>query len=153
MRRMLVAVDGSEMSERVLAVVRDLASSTGAEVELIHVAPPDPDFVGYEVGPESVRNAVAHERREEHRDVQELARTLREGGIAAKGVLVQGPIAEAIVERAERLEADLIVVGSHRRGRVARAVLGSVSEAVVRASTRPVLVVPAGQEGGGRVTG
>lgn len=50
--------------------------------------------------------------------------------------------ADAIVHAAERLGADAIVLGSHGRTAVARALMGSVSQGVVRHARRPVLVVP-----------
>jgi nucleotide-binding universal stress UspA family protein len=52
-----------------------------------------------------------------------------------------GAAKEAIVQAARRLGADTIVVGSHGRTGAARAVLGSVAEAVVRHADRPVYVV------------
>jgi nucleotide-binding universal stress UspA family protein len=53
--------------------------------------------------------------------------------------------AEAIVQAAERLGADAIVLGAHGRSGVARALMGSVSQGVVRHARRPVLVVPGGR--------
>jgi nucleotide-binding universal stress UspA family protein len=58
-------------------------------------------------------------------------------------VIDGGKAAEAIVAAAERLNVDAINIGSHGRGGVARAVLGSVADAVVRQARRPVLIVPA----------
>ena len=52
-----------------------------------------------------------------------------------------GKAAETIVQAAERLKVDAISLASHGRGGLARAVLGSVAEAVVHHSARPVLVV------------
>jgi nucleotide-binding universal stress UspA family protein len=65
-----------------------------------------------------------------------------EHGIATHTSVVEGNLAaEAILQAAERLDVDVIVVGSHGRSGITRAVLGSVAESVARQSTRPVLIV------------
>ena len=67
-----------------------------------------------------------------------------EHGIATHVSVVEGHFAaEAILQAAERLDVDVIAVGSHGRSGVARALMGSVAEAVARRSTRPVLIVRA----------
>jgi nucleotide-binding universal stress UspA family protein len=82
----------------------------------------------------------------------QIAETLRalvptdaeRAGIGTHVTVVDGGRAgEAIVQTAERLAVDAIVLGSHGRGRVAQVVVGSVAETVVRTAHRPVLVVPA----------
>ena len=71
--RMLVPLDLSSATDRVLAATRAVARDTKAEVWLLHVGEPDPDFVGYETGSEAVRDVIAQEYRGEHRKLQEYA--------------------------------------------------------------------------------
>lgn len=137
----LVAVDFSAVTERQIAVVERLASP-GRRIYVVHVAEPDPDFVGFEGGPDEVRDQIAAEFREEHRKVEALAAALVEGGFDATGLLVQGPIARTLLAQAEKLGADVIVVGSHGHGALFDLLAGSVSAAVIRKADRPVLVVP-----------
>ena len=139
---LLVAVDFSPVTERQTDAVRRLASP-GRRVFVIHVAEPNPDFVGFEGGPDEVRNQIAAEFREEHRRVQRIADELRDAGLNATALLVQGPTVATILEQAERVEADAIVVGSHGRSAIFDLLAGSVSSGVIRASRVPVLVVPA----------
>ena len=138
-----MAVDFSEASPEVVEWAARLALGLRAELTLVHVAEPDPAFVGYDAGPQSVRDARAHEFRSAHRRIQELADGLRERGVSAKALLVQGPTVETLVAEARRERAEVVVVGSHNRGALAKALLGSVSEGVLRAGCCPVLVVPA----------
>jgi nucleotide-binding universal stress UspA family protein len=138
----LVPVDFSEGTGEVIRRARALAAGLGAELRLLHVAPPDPDFVGYDAGPQSVRDQVAAELRAEHRELQEHARLLRQEGLDATALVLEGPTVETILGEAERLGADCVVVGSHGRGAVYRAILGSVSEGVVRGARCPILIVP-----------
>lgn len=136
----LVAVDFSPVIERQLRVVGRVCA--GADVVVLHVAEPNPAFVGFEGGPGEVRDQIAAEFREEHRAVQALADRLRNDGIDATALLVQGPTAATILEQARRAESDVIVVGSHGRSAVYDLIAGSVSAEVIRKSDVPVLVVP-----------
>lgn len=141
--RVLVAIDFSPVSQRQLALVARLAKEAEQDVYLLHVADPDPDFVGYEAGPEVVRQQVAAEHHQEHRGLQEMAESLREEGVEATALLVQGSTVETILEKAGDLAADLVVVGSHGHGATYDLLVGSVSKGVIRGARVPVLVVPA----------
>lgn len=143
MQRILVAIDFSDGSEALVEWAASLALALRAEISLVHVAEPDPDFIGYEPGPQSVRDAHAREFRSAHRRIQALADGLRARGVSAKALLVQGPTVETLVNEARREGADVIVMRSHGRSALSRALLGSVSEGVLRAGCCPVLVVPA----------
>ncbi len=62
--------------------------------------------------------------------------------------VVQGFPAEEILKRADALECDLIVMGTHGKGFISHAFLGSVAEKVLRRSTRPVMIIPLPKEEG-----
>ena len=141
--RLLVPLDLSSATDRVLAAATAVARDTGAGVWLLHVAEPDPAFVGYEAGSAAVRDQVAHEYRDEHRRLQEHAKQLRDAGIDTTPLLIRGPTAETILHEAAHLEVDLIVMATHGRGAVFDILVGSVSHAVLRQSRIPVLMVPA----------
>lgn len=138
----LVAVDLSPASENVVEAAGRIAKLTGATVYVLHAAEPEPDFVGYDAGPEVVRTQVAQELRREHRDVQALAEKLRNDGIDATALLVRGPTVETTLKEAESLKAELIVVGTHGHGAVYDVLVGSYSAGIIRRSKLPVLVVP-----------
>jgi nucleotide-binding universal stress UspA family protein len=130
------------VTDRVMDIARDLATRTASHVYVLHVAEPEPDFVGYDVGPDVVRDQVAEEYHREHRQVQRLADSLSSSDVGATALLIQGSIVETIIREADRLDADLVVVGSHGHGAVFDLLVGSISEGLVRRSSRPVLVVP-----------
>jgi nucleotide-binding universal stress UspA family protein len=141
MRNIVVAVDFGDETDGVIDAARELASPLSAKVWLVHAAAPDPDFVGYRAGPQSVRDAVANGLREEHRQLQQLAVELRATGIDATALLLQGPTVQTLVKEARRLDADHIVIGSHGHGALLRTVLGSVSEGVLHGANCSVTVV------------
>jgi nucleotide-binding universal stress UspA family protein len=145
-QKLLVPIDFSEISQQVLELAASVAQAFSAELTLLHVAAPDPAFVGYGAGPETVREARASELRSEHRELQAAAEALRRRGVSTRALLVQGATVETILKEARKLGADGIVLGSHGRGALSRALLGSVSEGVLRASRCPVLVVPAARD-------
>lgn len=142
MKVVAVGVDFSPLSDRALRHALELSAPHAAEVVLIHVASPDPDFVGMEAGPQHVRDEVAKELWEERTTLHDLATALEKTGRRVRVVMVRGPAADSLVEAAREARADLLVVGSHGRGPVKRLFLGSVSEGVLRQAPCPVLVVP-----------
>jgi nucleotide-binding universal stress UspA family protein len=141
--KILAAVDFSPVTAQVLATLKLVAATSSAQVWLVHVAPPDPAFIGYEAGPHAVRNQVAAEHHARHQQLQELAESLRSDGVDTTALLLQGATVATLVAEAERLQATMIVLGSHGHGRVYDIVAGSVAEGVVRATKWPVLLVPA----------
>jgi nucleotide-binding universal stress UspA family protein len=143
MKHVLVAIDFSAQADAVLATATELATAIGADVTVLHVAAPDPDFVGFEVGPQSVRDSRADVLEREHHELHSMAERLREDGIPARAFLFSGATAEKILEEAAARSADLIVMGTHGRSGLVSAFLGSVSRAVLHSATCPVVVVPA----------
>lgn len=139
----LACVDHSAVTRVVIEQAARLASLSNGRLTLLHVVPADPEWVGYEVGPQTVRDSVAHEMREEHRATQQLAAEVRERGIDVQALTVQGPTVERILGQAEALDADVLVIGAHRHGPIRELFVGSIARQVIHSATRPVLVVPA----------
>ena len=142
MKQILAAVDFSDYTDGVVEHAAALAGAFDAKLTLLHVAAPDPDFVGYAAGPDSVRWGHARQLRTAQRRLRKLADDLRERGLAATALLVEGPTAQKILEDAESLAADALVLGSRGHGAIARTLLGSVSQAVLHGAKTPVVVVP-----------
>ncbi len=138
-RKILVAVDGSPFAARAAEVAAELANDLGAQLALVHAV--DPAVVAYapEGGVPAGELIAAAER-----EGRQLLADFRERTSAQRppfAFLEQGSPAAEIVRTAQTWAADLIVIGSHGRKGLERALLGSVAEAVVRHATCPVLVV------------
>ena len=140
--KVLAALDLARTTPDVLREARLWARRLSAELILIHVADPDPDFIGYGAGPESVRLAVAHKFTRAHQRLEALSVELRKEGLDATALLLQGATAETILREADRLSADVVLMGTRARGAVRELFVGSVSKEVLRRSTRPVLLIP-----------
>ena len=142
----VVAVDFSDVTPIVLDALPALlpgSSTDDHHLYLIHVAEPDPEFVGWGAGPDVVRDQMAEEFAREHEQLAELADGLR-GALEMEvtPLLVQGPTAETLCSQAESLDAAMIVVGSHGHGAAYDLVVGSISSAIIKQCQRAVLVVP-----------
>lgn len=138
----LVCIDFSASTEKIVLKAAEIAKAISAKLWLIHIAEPEPDFIGYDVGPQSVRNFLSTKFREEHRQIQEIAGRMRSEGVEATALLVQGPTVDTILLKASNLKANMIVVGSHGRGAMYQFFVGSVSEGVLQRAKCPILVVP-----------
>lgn len=139
LHRIVVAYDFSEPAERALAYACGLASAMGSSLTIVYAftLPAFGFFDGGVVGPESVPDVM----RAASEALAKLVDAHRAHGHSVDGVLRHGEPWEQIQAVADERGADLVVVGTHGRTGVARALLGSVAESVIRTSTRPVLVV------------
>ncbi len=149
MRRILVAIDGSEPAWKALDVAGDLARLANARIHVLHVVRPEPPPEGLAAFAEAERIPLEEEIarwRSERLAGDELVREARErlvaAGVRAVETLVEeGTPATAIPAVAERLGVDLVVVGSRGRTGLAAALLGSVSQRVAQHAGCSVLIV------------
>ena len=143
MKTILVPVDFSDTTAPVVAEAQVLARALGADLVLLKVAEPEPDFVGFEPGPQTVRVAVAHDYRVEHTRLDELKAQAAAGGLTVTALHVQGPIVEKILDQAKERGAAMIVMGSHGHGALYELLVGSITQGVLKGAKCPVVVVPA----------
>lgn len=138
-RKILVAVDGSACSERAVRFAAELARPAGAELVLVFAAAPR----GAPTEPYGVAQRELEALAEESgsRMLEELRTRIAEPGVNLSTRIIRGDPAEELIATADREDADLLVVGSRGRNAAARVLLGSVSDRVVHACKRPVLVV------------
>ena len=111
--QLLVAVDFSDSSRIVIEYVTDLANVVCGKIWLLHVAEPDPEFVGYDVDPPEIRDVIARRFHKEHLQIQQLSQELRSKGLDCEALLIQGPTVETILRESKKLSVDMVVVGSH----------------------------------------
>ena len=141
--RILVATDGSREAELAVTTAADLAKSTDSELHVVHVG--EMPLVYH---PE--RHAYRAEYEEHEKEAQQLLEAEVERVKGAAAAVAQSHlrmgradarVAEEIVELAQSIDAGLIVMGSRGQGRLRRALVGSVSESVVRHAHCPVTIV------------
>jgi nucleotide-binding universal stress UspA family protein len=146
MKTIVVGVDGSVAAKRASEVGLGLAASLGAQVVFVHYSP-----LAVTLFEEDPENGPSQQRLEEADPVlREAAGAARARGVPAELILQDergtGVIAADLAGMADGLDAEMTVVGNRGRSEVADVVLGSVSHQLLRMSTRPVVVVHAGQQ-------
>ena len=133
----LVAVDGSEHSDKTLGQAAALARTFQSGRTLVHAYPSTVDIVG-----SSDYTSVLARRTERGQQVlDEMAAKLGGDGPKAETELCEGPAADAVLDKAQELDAALIVLGSRGLGMVERWLLGSVGHKVCHLAHCPVLLV------------
>ncbi len=141
-RTILVPIDFEEPSDRAVEAAADLAKVFGAKIVLIHAYElPFYPYPGASPNmatdlPRSIRDAATA-------GLDAIAARLKGRVSAVETMLRVGPIADEILGAAKALGVDLIVMGTHGRTGLAHALLGSVTEKVLRRAEHPVLTVHA----------
>ncbi|MBN2174752.1 MAG: universal stress protein [Bacteroidales bacterium] len=140
--KLLIAIDLSDATEIILDKIKEFSKKITPKIWLVHVVPPDPDFVGYEVGPKTERDFIAKKFHEKHAKLQSIAKQMQENGLETIPLLLQGATVETILEEADDIDADMIITGSHGHGMMYNIFIGSVSKELLKHSKRPVLIIP-----------
>jgi nucleotide-binding universal stress UspA family protein len=137
----LLATDGSEEAQLAATTAADLAQKTNSELHVVTVGPDYPLYALPE-HPAGFEDVLRENRREAKEMLEQQAKRIEEaGGTVNETHLREGRAEEEIVILAEQVDAGLIVMGSRGQGRLRRALLGSVSDAVVRHAHCPVTIV------------
>ena len=156
MKNILVAIDFSQFTDAVLAEAVRLSSALNTKLWILHVASNESQtlvfeptqFTGFSpdmITPGDVqlaRDISADEIKREHAELLTISSKLRNDGVEAQTLLLKGDPARLILEKAKELEAEMIILGSHGHGRLHKALLGSVSESIIRHAECKILIVP-----------
>jgi nucleotide-binding universal stress UspA family protein len=144
--RVLVPLDGSPAGEAALDFLSGRSSTRPMEVLLLRMVAVGPMFVGWDaavVVPPMDENDLEAEARSARTYLAQHAQGLLAEGLRVQRQVIETtePIARGILDTALREEVNIIALGTHGKGGVARVVLGSVSEDVLEHSPVPVLLV------------
>lgn len=140
-QRILVPVDGSETSAAALSAAVQLALEGGGRLRLVHAFDEFEHLTGFEYGADVLDRARASARK---MALDAGLAVAAAAGVPADCRLLDTPgrrLGELVAEAARAFEADLIVLGTHGRRGMARALLGSGAAEVIRMAPVPVLAV------------
>ena len=142
-KRILVALDGSQLSEAALPYVTALSSALGSELVLVRAL--QASSIVIPVGPygmpEVYQELYDTEERTAREYLDHVATPLQEQGRTVRTVVASGPPASVILGTADEEQADLIAIATHGRSGFSRFALGSVAEVVLHAANCPLLIV------------
>jgi nucleotide-binding universal stress UspA family protein len=145
-KRILHASDFSPAGRPAFTLARELAQAFKAELILFHAYQAlTPLVAEAPLPPTMLDEMMASARADARQRLERLAKSAKAGRLRVSTLLAEGSAADSIVRAAKRNRVGLIVLGTHGRGGVARMVLGSVAERVVRTAHCPVLTVRAGR--------
>ena len=141
-KNILVAVALDNKDEPLLDYSMFFAKRLNAKIWLIHVAAPNPDFVGYEVGPQYIRDIRADDLKDEHKTIRKYSERLKSADVQTDGLLIQGPTAKMLVAEAEKLKIDLIILGLQQHGILSKVFNVDTSKQIIKISKIPLLIIP-----------
>jgi nucleotide-binding universal stress UspA family protein len=142
-KRVLLALDGSQLAEQALPHAVAQVERSGAELILLCVLEPFPQ-AGI-LWQDDVRRAEKQAIRQAQDYLEGIAATIRDRGFDVKPAVSLGQPGLEVVRFAEANDVDLIVINSRGRSGLSRWLMGSVADRVVRGATVPVLLVRTGQ--------
>ena len=144
MKSILVPVDFSDVTLKVVKAAIQLAKPFQSRITVMHVTEITPQILGIGPAPEAVPTPTLEESAES--GVTEKLARLEElvtgVGLDSHSVELKGAPVESIMSQAEKSRVDLIVLGSHSRGPLYHLFVGGVTEGVLKRARCPVLVVP-----------
>jgi nucleotide-binding universal stress UspA family protein len=157
MKSILVPIDCSDATARVLEFARKVAQAFAAEVHLVHVREIQstlpvtplgygglgmPEMTPISGVPVPVPEAIAPVAQQDEKKLKEWQQELMREGLRVKLHQPSGDVLEEILQRVDAVHADLIVMGRHGHGAMYNLLVGSVTEGVLKGSTCPVVLVP-----------
>jgi nucleotide-binding universal stress UspA family protein len=131
------ATDGSDHARKSLVYARDLAKLHNAKLFVVHVYSRVSDFLDYK----EYDTILGYRIAAGDKIIEEAGKEFEVAGLKFQTELLEGPVAEAIMNVAETRDADLIVLGARGMSSLEGLLLGSVSQKVIHHTTCPVLVV------------
>lgn len=145
MAKLLVAVDFSDVTDRVIATAEQLARALNASVLLVHCASDQTTIASVGEVPfviSTPEEAAADRFPEQKRQLAKLSSTLRGKGIDVKSLFVVGSPAVEILAAADENDVELIIMGSHGHGALYELVVGTVTKSVLHHTRHAALIVP-----------
>ncbi len=150
MKTILVSVDFSDVTLKVVKAAVHLAKPFQSRIILVHVFEPGPTLMG--IGgapdvavPQTPPPSAPPDYTQRFSHLQEMISSI---GLVSTIVELEGIPSVLILSQAENSRVDLIVLGSHSRGPLSHLFLGSVADGVLQRARCPVLIVPLSEAGG-----
>lgn len=147
MKTIVVGVDFSDATAAVLETATQFATALHEGLHLVHVVESEPTYAAYGFAPDDFP-AMQEIQKESVIRADKKLRDIAERSVV-KGVqtaVVEGHPLHSLLEYATKVDADLLVLGSHGHGILSSLLLGSVAEGCVRKAKIPALIVPAKKE-------
>ena len=130
------------LDQKLIDIAVRQARAFQAKCWLLHVEPPDPEFIDHESGPQYIRDTLAEKFRAEHKKIQAYAEGIRAKSVEAEGLLIQGATLEMIEFEIKKLEIDLLVIGNRKYSFAETLFNKGVKDVLLGNLTIPIMLVP-----------
>jgi len=142
MKRILAALDFSEVTPEVVKQAKLLTRKFGAELCLVHADYLLPFLGAHQYDQQLALEAYECHKKRNKAELQKLKDQLAAEGILAEIILHEGDVDDAIIEEARKFKADLIILGAHKHGKLYHIFFGNISENIIQKADCPVMMIP-----------
>jgi nucleotide-binding universal stress UspA family protein len=142
MKTILVPVDFSAVSAEIVDSAVTFARTFGGRVILLYVIQPPIITSEYALPVEAAQNVIAEGENAAGARLAAYAKVFRTAGLSVASIVRHGPPVYVILEEAEKVRADFIIMGSHGHGRLYDLLVGSTANGVLRGAKCGVLIMP-----------
>ncbi len=142
MKTFLVPIDFSAVSEEIIDTAVTFARSFKGKVALLHAVQSQVITSEYALPLEALHEALVAEEKNSATKLTEYAARFRTVGLAAETFVRQGQPVTAILEMANKVNADFIIMGSHGHGRLYDLLVGSTASGVIKGAKCGVIIMP-----------
>jgi nucleotide-binding universal stress UspA family protein len=147
MKTLLVPVDFSAVTKKVVDGTLGLARAIGGKVSLLHVVQPPVDTMPeYALPVDVIQDALSATENAARKKLAALSGRFGRAGIACEAALQVGTPVSLILERARKIKADYIVMGSHGHGKLYDLLVGSTASGVLKKTRCGVVILPSGEK-------
>ena len=142
MKTFLVPVDFSAVSKEIVDTAVIFARSFGGKVVLLHVIQPPIITSEYALPVEAVQEAIIAGEKDATVKLTAISGTFQSAGLGVEAIVRHGPPVHAILEEAQKMKADFIIMGSHGHGRLYDLLVGSTASGVIKSAKCGVIIMP-----------
>lgn len=145
MKRILVPIDFSDLTDRVMSVTADVARSCGAKVWLMHCIASSSSAAAIYEEPTMLPltgKLLTENSSGQYRELTRLTKSLQSNGIDAEMIFVCCNVVHEILSAVDELQIDLIIMGSHGHGALYDLFVGSTARSLLYSTKTPTLIVP-----------
>jgi nucleotide-binding universal stress UspA family protein len=142
MKTFLVPVDFSAVSKEIVDTAVTFAHSFSGKVVLLHVIQPPIITSEYALPVEAVQEAIIASEKDASDKLTAYSAQFQAAGVGLEAIVRHGPPVHAILEEAQKVDADFIIMGSHGHGKIYDLLVGSTASGVIKEARCGVIIMP-----------
>ena len=144
MKRILVCLDLSPISDDVIDMAIKLGLSTNAVIELAYVSAAHPEKVTHVVSSDNQKN-LSLIMMKENSKMESFTAKVKKAGLECSMSILHGSVSSSLINKAKEFEASMIIIGSRTTNAATHAIKGSVGADLLKGLKIPVMLVPASE--------